>query len=300
MSGSLPPPAPVFPGAPTTDVVRSVQRDVFALDELRSHISRASEVVLGTRYAAMYSGKLKILSDMLYYAVSSVAGVQTVGEEYGEILPMHAQSGGPMFPRLLHRALSVLMHTCGPAALTLLFGRVASSGGPASLTSLVVPRAGVAMRISRWNQVHLGLFYLQGRFYHFSQRLLGISYVSTSEPSPTPSPFKILGVLILIQAVTRAAISTRGWFKRRAALREEVGGDDDHTAASDDDDDDHGGTDSTPSCVLCLNPCKAATSTPCGHLFCWRCICDWCNKKAQCPVCRQPASHQTLWIVNLK
>ena len=41
------PAAPLFPAAPTTDVVRSVQRDLFALDDLRVSTSRATEVLLG-------------------------------------------------------------------------------------------------------------------------------------------------------------------------------------------------------------------------------------------------------------
>ena len=45
-------PAALFPAAPTTDVVRSVQRDTFAVEDLRASVSSASEVLLGVTHPA--------------------------------------------------------------------------------------------------------------------------------------------------------------------------------------------------------------------------------------------------------
>jgi peroxin-10 len=28
------------------------------------------------------------------------------------------------------------------------------------------------------------------------------------------------------------------------------------------------------------------TCTPCGHVFCWTCIAQWCTEKPECPLCR--------------
>uniref|UniRef100_A0A0E9WTM6 RING-type E3 ubiquitin transferase n=1 Tax=Anguilla anguilla TaxID=7936 RepID=A0A0E9WTM6_ANGAN len=35
-------------------------------------------------------------------------------------------------------------------------------------------------------------------------------------------------------------------------------------------------------------------TTPCGHLFCWECITEWCNTKAECPLCREKFQPQRL------
>lgn len=41
------------------------------------------------------------------------------------------------------------------------------------------------------------------------------------------------------------------------------------------------------TCSMCLNNINSPSCTPCGHIFCWKCILEWLNNENKCPLCRE-------------
>nr|CAH0111939.1 unnamed protein product [Daphnia galeata] len=41
-------------------------------------------------------------------------------------------------------------------------------------------------------------------------------------------------------------------------------------------------------CAICLGPHINKSNPNCGHVFCFRCLVDWCQIKLECPTCKQP------------
>lgn len=50
-------------------------------------------------------------------------------------------------------------------------------------------------------------------------------------------------------------------------------------------------------CNICLDTAKEPVVTPCGHLYCWKCIYEWIQQPREtlvCPVCKSGISQDKL------
>lgn len=54
-------------------------------------------------------------------------------------------------------------------------------------------------------------------------------------------------------------------------------------------------------CVLCMEKFKDISVTPCGHLFCWKCITQYLENNNECPQCRKRTyPNQVVYIQNIE
>lgn len=184
------------------------------------------------------------------------------------------------------------------------------------------------------NAAHVALFYAYGEYYEWSCRAAGVRRAFTGAYAGEERPsYAVLGAFVAFQlavvacehasalasagrassasasasasAATRASTSpcyeadgTRAAdapidcdavvVVERDVFGRVVGGDTDRPSSST----------ASPlvaaKCALCLSSRRAPAATPCGHVFCWRCIAGWTSKKPECPLCRAPSSPQTL------
>lgn len=286
MEGSTKRPARKLKSASQAEILRSHQRDDDFVKELREKF--LDMITIFGRKNIPHLVYSDIPFRLVYFFFTSGLGNQTLGEEYTGIV--QANLDARKVPSLTTRVLGAILECFGEQGLLFMLKRLQRSiNNPSSeLTPSAVNFLNLLLSksitlVPTMILIHKGLFYLYGRYYDISKRLMGIDYAKVYGRRPTDDIswwLRLLGFATLAQCALQLWQSRNELeYDNKAIIADEA-----HAKMT---------------CQLCLSKLPT-TTTPCGHLFCWYCISDWLSKKPQCPVCREyVAPSRIVYLMNL-
>lgn len=231
---------PAYRFATAPDIIRSHQKDTYFQSLLHEHLSTLLRRLYGSRVAHTYASESRTFSELLYLGLTTLVGNRTLGEEYCDIIQIHATD--LRLPQGSRRAGYILGSVLLPYALTkvlpgvrrIIRGRLEASlysghkddeSGASSkettsfwkllqlyistnLSTLTSPSPIYALTLS--------IFYFSGSYFHLSKLIFGLRYIFPKkllqEQQQGRGRYEVLGVLLAMQMVVQ------GWLHARNTL----------------------------------------------------------------------------------
>ena len=217
-----------FPYASAPDIIRAHQKDAYFTGHLSNTLTDLHRRLAGARAAHAHAPELRSLAALLYLGLTTLPGSRTLGEEYCDLVHVHAATARPpaLVPRAAYVAAAVLVPYLAARALPRLRSRLRRSlearidglrarGKGKSRACRVLEY--LARHLQAWTSpaplhaVTLALFYFGGSYYELAKRLLGWRYVFTRAAPDTPdrAGYEVLGVLLAFQLGVQAYLHVR-------------------------------------------------------------------------------------------
>jgi peroxin-10 len=98
-----------FPPARQPDIVLCEQKDVYYCTQIREQLTDVIESTMGARVASYFAPEIRFLAAAFYYTLTTFNGLQTMGEEYCDILPV-VQGRASSVPMSMSHRIQLLIY----------------------------------------------------------------------------------------------------------------------------------------------------------------------------------------------
>ena len=281
-----------LPVASRRQIFRSLLKDKTYSKLLLKQVEEVVTTLLGPQNATRYKVETEAIVELCYEFLARNARKQTLGQEDCDLLPMVHPEGH--VPSNLHVGMLILFKIGFPYAAE----KLSTSSNSFSLLGRQV-RPDLQKKVSSLilgaEQACLILFFISGFFPQLGHRLSKLTFYTYDEVGKQrkgEGHYKLLGLLLAVSTVS-------GMIGRALKVVKEEGEKDSEVPKAASGKDEGGAAtaekpEHETKCPLCLSNLESSASTPCGHIFCWSCILDWCNRKQECPLCRANADARDL------
>lgn len=249
------------------DLIRSVSKDKY-------YLNRQFNFLKSLIFFNNNSAKIRLISDLAYYSLTTLLNRQTLGEECYNLILYNSKT---------HKLQSGLTR-----ALLILFKVVA----PFTLNSFISLKI-IFLILKKLNQIK---FYFSGNkdeFLNLENRFTNSQYLSLNRSkSDDSNTIGFIGILKLMGLIINLMMLAKNiMLYRKSKIVKEV-------SRVEEDVEQLGKT----KCSICLERVVNATVTQCGHVFCWFCIQRYASKannaETTCPSCRLAINQDKLILLN--
>ncbi|XP_025196150.1 peroxisome biogenesis factor 10-like [Melanaphis sacchari] len=262
------------------EILRAEQKD----EELYERINRQlSEFLLKFKgHVFINKNKQNIFctSQLLYYALTTLSKLQTLGEEYTKIVQVGKT--GKHIPGLIQSTGMILAHVFGDRLIILALDRLIDNvQHNKSITSLAKDQiirfaTSVKSLVPLLQSLNRVLFYWNGSFYTWAKRFFHIKYIYAAPWYRPKRPLHVFKILSVLTAIHLSVLMIMTVFKTPKVQKNAEEHLNQLTPLN-----------SSSKCSLCLEPRQNTSLSFCGHLFCWSCIHEWLQTNDFCPICRK-------------
>jgi len=265
------------------EILKSEQKDEIYRKKLTEKIDNLSKSITQNFQALINGRDISLISDLVFYACTTIANRQTIGQEYYNLI--FYKEATRSLPNVHERIFIIAARIVLPYLLDRLDRK------PNFKHKLTLNL--IRLLFFYAEKVNLILFYFgSSSFFNLGNRLANIKLLSINLNKVTSNyqrkMYLVFGILELINLILNITSELKElYINHQNSLISNENTIANHSS------DKTSGTRCRIKCPLCLEMILHPTLTACGHMFCWYCINEYTmnisvnSNESKCPTCRK-------------